>query len=320
MKKIFLLVGFLLLAASVVAAQDYTTVEGEAVTLTASSLGDLSTDWSIIAGNLHGYDASDAFFPGTTTTSNTVQFTLPITGTFTVRAQQGSDTEDLVVLVQDSLAVRGFGHQCYAINTSNCVDITAYGSVLATQNIFAGGDIFGNGMISALSSIRVGNNDEVLLSASQVTLPDTVIEGNLNFSGVLHSDSGLITVMDDVEMNESLTVSDTTYLHHVDEIRNPSQPITVDASQLFIDGDFLTDGLLSAMAGANIVGNLFINGDAFVQNNLEVNNVANIQRDVVLEDSSGRFYGAVVLDRYCPNSGTRIYQEGQDTVIELGNC
>lgn len=318
MKKTLLLTIFLLLAANLVAAT-YTTVEGETITLIADQLGNSPTTWTIVSGDLHGYPIT-SIFSSNPSPSNSVDFTSPITGTFTVRATQGVSSQNLNVQVDDLLIARNFGHYCYGIDTSNCVDMQIYGSVLASQNIMAT-DIYGSGIIAALSSLRIGNLNQVYLSPTLVRLPNTEINGNLNFSGYLHSYTGLITLTDDVEMAQSLNVTDTTYLYRVAYIANNGNPISIDAS-LDVVGSLLAEGVLTALNGAVVHGELNVyDGDALVSGNIYVGQDAEIGNNVYINDTvNGRLMGNVVLNRNCPGAATRMYQSGQDTIIEIGTC
>lgn len=266
--------------------------QGEGVTLIAPSGVTAGTLTWTITNPIYPSIDSDPFQSAFSNPSGcNVDFNAVRAGTFTIEVTDGTSTGTISIEVEDVLETYGFGHQCYVIDTGNCGDLYTYGDIIALEAISAN-DIFSYGIVHSYGTITVGGT--VSLAPTLVQLPDTLITGDLDVSGnILDSSDNVVDISSNVHMTNNLSVDGVTTL-----------------------SDLLVQAQLTALAGASILGNLVVTGDANVDT-LSVSQDADVTGSV---KSEGRFMGNLNLRKTCDAASPRMYQENDDFVIELGQA
>ncbi|MBU1202418.1 MAG: hypothetical protein KJ583_01080 [Nanoarchaeota archaeon] len=321
MKTGFLLVLTFLISAASVFAQctgsgSYVVVEGETLMLTAPQFTTLNTaSWRITIGDTRGFPAGNIF---SNAAGCSVNFSLPIVGNYTVAVNSSTGaTTTMSVEVIDILKNRGFGHQCYVIDTSNCADIYVYGDVEATRFIDAS-ELYSYNTIHSYGSLSVGDyaTPQVFMSKSLVKLPNTSITGDLNVLGVISNSAGWLN-LGSARVLGSLNVSGSTYLYRVNTISNAGNPINI-TGDVNAFGELFVNNQITA-GNATVFGSLLVSGGSVTADNLVVKQSAVVDGNVRVTGAEDRLMGPVNIRPACDTVSPRIYQSGADMVIEIGD-
>ncbi|NQU98734.1 carbohydrate binding domain-containing protein [Candidatus Woesearchaeota archaeon] len=253
-------------------------LEGESIVLT--SPGGPTTadfDWTITSP-VYPYDDTDPLFQSAFSDQSgcDITFSAVKAGTYNIHINATDVDEDITVDVRDVLTEKGFGHQCFVVDTQSCANVYSYGEAAFVDSLSAQ-DVVSYGFLWAYDKIEIGNPITVTITSTLADLPATTVSGLLTADGliltagasishsdpssavvidnslqvngqILGGDDGILPIGSNVEIGDDdligpkdLTVYGSTTLHKIESLSNAGAPIDVNAN-LDVEGDVDVSG------------------------------------------------------------------------------